>query len=133
MPALVDSCVLLDVFTEDPRWFDWSAAALASQADRGTLVIDAAIYAEVSVGFRRIEELEAVLDPLVFEYRPIPREAAFLAGKCFLKYRRRRGSRTRPQPDVLIGAHAAVERLALITRDAGRFRSYFPSIPLICP
>ena len=133
MAALVDSCVLLDVFTEDPKWFQWSCGALASQANRGPLVINVAIYAEVSIGFRQIEELEAVLPPQVFELRPIPREAAFLAGKCFLKYRRRAGSKTRPLPDFLIGAHAAVEGLPLITRDTRRFRSYFPTVQLICP
>ena len=133
MAALVDSCVLLDVFTEDPAWFDWSSGALSRQADRGTLAINAVIYSEVSVRFARIEELESILTPDVFEYRPIPREASFLAGKCFLRYRRRGGDRTLPLPDFLIGAHAAVEKLPLITRDTGRFRSYFPTIELICP
>ena len=133
MAVLVDSSALLDVLTEDPDWFEWSAAAIARQADQGALVINAVIYAEVSVRFERIEELEAVLTPDVFECRPIPREAAFLAGKCFLRYRRRGGARTLPLPDFLIGAHAAVEQLPVVTRDRARFRTYFPPVPLISP
>ncbi len=131
--AMVDSCVLLDILTEDPEWFDWSAAALAGQADRGLLVINPVIYAEVSIRFVRIEELETALPFDAFEYRTIPREAAFLAGKCFLKYRRRGGAKDTPLPDFFIGAHAAVEKLDLITRDTGRFEKYFPSVTLIRP
>jgi len=133
MTAMADSCVLLDVFTQDPTWFEWSSAALSRQADRGTIVINPIIYAEVSVRFERIEELESLLAPDVFEYRPIPKEAAFLAAKCFLRYRRRGGSKALPLPDFLIGAHAAVEKLPLITRDVARFRTYYPSVELICP
>jgi predicted nucleic acid-binding protein len=133
MAVIVDSCVLLDVFTEDPAWFEWSSNILAEQADRGVLVINPVIYAEVSVRFGRIEQLESVLAADVFEYRAIPREAAFLAGKCFLRYRRRSGRKTLLLPDFLIGAHAAVEGLPLATRDTRRFRTYFPSVKLICP
>ncbi|MDD4891997.1 MAG: type II toxin-antitoxin system VapC family toxin [Phycisphaerae bacterium] len=133
MAVLVDSCVLLDVFTEDPEWFDWSSAALAEQANRGALVINPVIYSEISVRFDRIEELESVLTPDVFDYRPIPREAAFLAGKCFLRYRRRGGAKSLPLPDFFIGAHAAVEGLDLLTRDCDRVRTYFPAVKLIHP
>jgi len=133
MAALVDSCVLLDVLEDDPKWFRWSCRALASQANTSKLILNAVVYAEVSIGFQQVEELEAVLPSTVFEVRAIPREAAFLAGKCFLKYRRRGGPRTRPLPDFLIGAHAAVEGLSLITRDPRHFRSYFPTVHLICP
>ncbi len=133
MPTMVDSCILLDVFTEDLKWFEWSSHALSEQADSGMLVVNPAIYAEVSIRFSRIEELESLLPPDVFEHRPIPREAAFLAGKCFLKYRRRGGKKALPLPDFLIGAHAAVENLPLITRDAKRFQTYFPTVKLICP
>ncbi len=133
MAVLIDSCVLLDVFTEDPHWFEWSAGILAEQADRGMLVINPIIYAEVSVRFQKIEELESILTADVFEYRPIPREAAFLAGKCFLRYRRYGGAKTLPLPDFLIGAHAAVEQLPVVTRDCQRFRKYFPSVSLINP
>ncbi|MDY0169371.1 MAG: type II toxin-antitoxin system VapC family toxin [Thermoguttaceae bacterium] len=131
--AIVDSCVLLDVLTEDPQWFGWSSGALAAAADRGLLVINPVIYAEVSIGFERIEDLEAALPEAFVVMHPISREAAFLAGKAFLQYRRRGGSRTTPLPDFLIGAHAAVANLPLVTRDAARFRSYFPSIELIEP
>ena len=94
MAAFVDSCVLLDFFTEDPQWFEWSSTVLARHADRGSFVINPVVYAEISVHFETIEELEAALTPTVFECHPIPREAAFLAGKCFLRYRRRGGGRT---------------------------------------
>ncbi len=131
--TMVDSCVLLDVFTEDPDWFAWSSEALAEAADTGVLAINPVIYAEVSIGFERIEDLEAALPGDFVELLPIPREAAFLAGKCFLQYRQRGGIRTAPLPDFLIGAHAAVEKMPLITRDTARFRGYFPSIKLIHP
>ena len=131
--TLVDSCVLLDVFTEDPDWFAWSSSALAEAADKGVLAINPIIYAEISIGFERIEDLEAALPADFVELYPIPREAAFLAGKCFLQYRHRGGTRTAPLPDFLIGAHAAVGGMPLITRDTARFRGYFPSIKLIHP
>ena len=133
MGVMVDSCVLLDLFTEDPRWLAWSSAEIARQADRGRLVLNPVIYAEVSIGFERIEQFELLLKPETFEYRPIPKEAAFLAGKVFLRYRRRGGTKPLPLPDFLIGAHAAVEGLDLLTRDCERFRAYFPSVKLICP
>ncbi len=130
---MVDSCILLDVLTEDPHWFDWSSETLAAAADRGLLVINPIIYAEVSIGFHRIEDLEAVLPPSFVVLQPISREAAFLAGKAYLQYRRRGGTKTAPLPDFLIGAHAAVASMPLITRDTARFTSYFPSVELIAP
>lgn len=133
MAVFVDSCVLLDIFTEDPRWFTWSATALAHAADSGPLVINAVVHAEISVRFDRIEELEATLAARSFDLRPVPREAAFLAGKIFLKYRRAGGRKVAPLPDFLIGAHAAVERLPLLTRDERRFRTNFPLLRLISP
>ncbi len=133
MAVLVDSCVLLDVFTEDRTWFEWSGRELARAADEGALIINPVIYSEISVRFDRIEELESALDPAAFEYRAIPREAAFLAGKCFLRYRRSGGGKVLPLPDFLIGAHAAVESLPVLTRDPRRFRTYFPSVNLISP
>lgn len=133
MAVLIDSCVLLDIFTQDPTWFAWSSAVLAEYADQGSLVINPVIYAEVSVRFDRIEEFESVLTPDLFECRPVSREAAFLAGKCFLRYRRRTVGRAMLLPDFLIGAHAAVEQLALVTRDTKRFSTYFPTVSLICP
>jgi len=133
MAVMVDSCVFLDIFTHDHHWFDWSAKVLADAADAGTIVLNPVIYAEISIRFTRIEELEALLPPDIFEVRPIPREAAFLAGKCFLNYRRRGGRKSLPLPDFFIGAHAAVEQLSLITRDAHRFQEYFPGLRLISP
>ena len=134
MPGyLVDSNVLLDVLTEDRTWFAWSSEALARCANDGPLVINPLIFAEVSVGFDRIEELDDALEPSMFQRRPLPWEAGFLAGKCFLRYRRRGGSKTSTLPDFFIGAHALVEGLALVTRDATRYRTYFPRLSLVAP
>ena len=131
--VLVDSNVLLGVLEDDPVWFPWSSQHLAACAEESTLVINPIIYAEVSIGFRRIEELEAVLPADTFERRPLPWEAAFLAGKSYLAYRRSGGARRSPLPDFFIGAHAAVEGLTLLTRDAGRYRTYYPRLRLIAP
>src|SRR5690554_67699 len=117
-PVLVDSNVLLDILQEDPHWFRWSADRLAGLAETSLLVINPVIYAEVSVGFNAIEEVEAALPPDLFQRQEIPWEAAFLAGKCFLTYRRGGGSRRSPLPDFFIGAHAAVRGMVLLTRDA---------------
>ncbi|MCW5892860.1 MAG: type II toxin-antitoxin system VapC family toxin [bacterium] len=133
MPVLVDSNVLLDVLTEDPRWSPWSMDALAEQGDRDVLAISPIIYAEVSVGFRRIEEVDAELPRVTFHRLALPWEAAFLAGKCFVAYRKRRGVRTSPLPDFYIGAHASVSGLKLLTRDAPRYRTCFPKLTLIAP
>ena len=131
--VLVDSNVLLDVATEDPRWGGWSSNALAEAADVSTLAIDPIIYAEVSIRYETIEELELVLPPEVFRREPLPYEAGFLAGKVFVAYRRRGGRRSAPLPDFYIGAHAAVEGFRLLTRDASRYRTYFPTVELIAP
>ena len=130
---LVDSNVLLDVATEDPNWAAWSSATLEEQAEENLLAINALIYAEVSIGFERIEELEAALPRSLVERLPIPWEAAFLAGKCFLQYRRRGGTRHSTLPDFFIGAHASVLGIPLITRDVARYRTYFPRLRLITP
>jgi predicted nucleic acid-binding protein len=131
--ALVDSNVLLDVITRDERWFGWSSEAIARLADDHMLVINPVIYAEVSIGFTRIEDLEQALPAELIERRPVPWEAAFLAGKCFLRYRRRGGARRSPLPDFFVGAHAAVSDLPLLTRDPARYRTYFPTVQLIAP
>jgi hypothetical protein len=131
--VLVDSNVLLDVLEEDPNWFPWSAERLAECAESSPLVLNPVIFAEVSIGFERIEELESALPMEDFERRPLPWEAAFLAGKCFLAYRRSGGVRRSPLPDFFIGAHAAVEDLTLLTRDPTRYRTYFPKLRLITP
>ena len=131
--VLIDSNVLLDVMTEDPRWFTWSAAAIERAADRVRLVINVIIYAEVSVRYTRIEDLEAALPKGMIEREPIPYEAAFLAAKAFLAYRRRGGTKRSPLPDFCIGAHAAVAGYDLLTRDVARYRTYFPRLTLIAP
>ncbi|ELR96708.1 type II toxin-antitoxin system VapC family toxin [Gloeocapsa sp. PCC 73106] len=130
---LVDSNVILDVLTEDPQWFEWSAQMLTHYADQGDLVINPIIYAEISIGFNQSEELETALLENFFRRDPLPYAAAFLAGQSFLEYRRRGGSRRSPLPDFYIGAHAAVAAMPLLTRDVNRYRSYFPSISLITP
>lgn len=131
--VLVDSNVILDVVKQDSRWAAWSAAQLALHADHYPLVINPVIFSEVSIGFATIEEVAEVLPPDYYEYAPIPWSAAFLAGKCFVDYRRRGGGKSLPLPDFFIGAHAAVERLTLLTRDAARYRTYFPTVQLVCP
>ena len=131
--VLVDSNVLLDLVTEDAEWLDWSAAALERAAAASRMVINPVIYAEVSIGFSRIEDLDAALPADFFQRRPIPWDAAFLAGKVFLRYRQRGGSRRAPLPDFFIGAHAAIEGLTLLTRDPTRYRSYFPRLRIIAP
>jgi predicted nucleic acid-binding protein len=130
---MVDSNVLLDVATNDPTWGDWSATTLARSADEAILVINALVYAEVSIGFRTIEDLEDALPADLYRREDLPYEAGFLAGKCFLRYRRAGGTRRSPLPDFYIGAHAAVAGYRLLTRDAGRYRTYFPTLDLIAP
>lgn len=131
--VLVDSNVLLDVLTDDPHWCAWSAEQLDASAAHNELCINPIIYAEVSIGFDRIEDLDAALRPGVFIRLPLPWEAGFLVGKAFLGYRRAKGERRSPLPDFYIGAHAAIENMTLLTRDAKRYRSYYPNLELICP
>lgn len=131
--TLVDANVLLDILTDDPTWSTWSGDALASAADSTVLVINPIVYGEVSVRFSRIEELDDVLAPEDFARHPLPWSAAFLAGKCYLDYRRQGGTRRSPLPDFYIGAHAAVAGFRLLTRDARRYRTYFPRLPLLTP
>jgi predicted nucleic acid-binding protein len=131
--VLVDSNVLLDIATRDPRWLDWSSRALEAAAEGSTLAINPLIYAEVSIGFARVEDLEAALPATLYAREPLPYEAAFLAGKAFLAYRRRGGPRAAPLPDFYIGAHAAIRGFRLLTRDASRYQTYFPTVELIAP
>jgi predicted nucleic acid-binding protein len=133
MTAVIDSNVLLDVMTEDPRWFSQSVAALESAANSFRLVVNSIVYAEVSLRYSRIEDLEAALPEGMIEREAIPFEAGFLAGKTFLAYRRRGGTERSSLPDFLIGAHAAVAGHRLLTRDAARYRSYFPGLRMIAP
>ena len=131
--VLVDSNILLDVMTEDADWIGWSAEALMRAADRHRLVINPVIYAEVSIRYSRIEDLDVALPRTMFDREAIPYEAAFLAGKSFSAYRRRGGTKQSPLPDVFIGAHAAVAGYVLMTRDAPRYRTYYPKVSLIAP
>jgi predicted nucleic acid-binding protein len=131
--VLVDANVLLDIATNDPHWSDWSGRALAESAEHTTLIINPIIYAEISIGYTTIEALDAALPTTLYQREPLLWEAGFLAGKSFLQYRRRGGSRTSPLPDFYIGAHAAIGRLALLTRDAARYRSYFPKVEILAP
>jgi len=120
---LIDSNVLLDIATNDPNWADWSADQLSACACHGALTINPIIYAEVSVGFRCIEEVEKFLDPQMFLRNALPYDAGFLAGKAFLAYRRRGGTKISVLPDFYIGAHAAVSGLTLLTRDTARYQT----------
>lgn len=131
--VLVDSNVLMDVASNDLHWANWSRQALAECAEHSSLIVNPIIYAEVSVGYLTIEALNTALPCDVYQREPMPWEAGFLAGKCFLEYRRRGGPRNSPLPDFYIGAHAAIGNLALLTRDAGRFRTYFPKLEVLSP
>jgi predicted nucleic acid-binding protein len=130
--VLVDADVLLDIITADPQWFEWSAQRMERAQTKG-LAINPVIYAEVAAGFRKQEELEVTLEPADIERLPLPYEAAFRAGRAFMEYRRRGGNRRSPLPDFFIGAHAEVAGLTLLTRDATRYRTYFPTLRLIAP
>jgi predicted nucleic acid-binding protein len=131
--TLVDTNVLLDLLTNDPIWADWSIGQLDAAATRGPLGINEVIYAELSVRFSQIEDLDAALETVAIDLTPTPRPALFLAGKVFRRYRAAGGSRTGVLPDFFIGAHAAVAGLSLLTRDTGRYRTYFPTLNFISP
>lgn len=131
--TLVDSSVLLDVLTEDASWGRWSQEALARAGDEGRLVIDPVIYAEISTGFDKIENLDDAVPAGDFAREPLPYEAGFLAGKAFLAYSQRGSQRRSPLSDFYIGAHAAVRGYRLLTRDVPRYRTSFPSVQLLCP
>lgn len=131
--VLVDTNVLLDVLQDDPRWAEWSQQQLESARLSERLAINAVIYAELSIAFARIEELEAVVAEAALSVETMPREALFLAGKAYLQYRRARGARAGMLPDFFIGAHAAVMKWPLLTRDVRRYRRYFPTVQLVTP
>ena len=130
---LIDSNILLDLFTQDPKWYPVSAALLEAAVERLVPIINPIIYAEVSIRFETIEALEDALPKELFRREELPWEAGFLAGKCFLRYRRRGGARSSPLPDFYIGAHAAVRGHAVLTRDPTRYRGYFPTVEVIGP
>jgi predicted nucleic acid-binding protein len=130
---LVDTNVLLDIFEDDPQWAEWSQAELENASLQDSLAINAVIYSELSMAFERIEELEAVISEASLTVEPIPREALFLAGKAFLTYRRRQGTKQGVLPDFYVGAQAAIDGLTILTRDPKRYRTYFPTVRLIAP
>ena len=130
---LVDTNVLLDVLQDDPQWAEWSIGQLRAQAQVHGLVINAVIYAEISLSFSTLEALDAVVAKMALDVQEIPKPALFLAGKAFAQYRRRGGSKTQVLPDFFIGAHAAVNGWPLLTRDASRFRTYFPGLSVVAP
>jgi hypothetical protein len=131
--VLVDSNVLLDLLEADSAWYEWSAESIVRCATYGRLVINHVVFAEVSVGFSSIEALDQKLPRSLYERAHLPWEAVFLAGKAFVEYRRAGGARRSPLPDFYIGAHAAVTGMSLLTRDAARYRTYFPTVRLIAP
>lgn len=131
--VLVDSNIILDIVTRDAQWYDWSAGQLETLAEDHIMIINPIIYSEVSIGFDRIEDLDEALPTEFFRREDLPWEAGFLAGKCFIKYRKSGGTRRSPLPDFYIGAHAAIRGIPLITRDTQRYSSYFPKLALISP
>ena len=130
---LVDTNVLVDVLQDDPQWADWSISQLRAQASIHPLIINPIIYAEVSLSFSTLEGLDSAVLTLALQLREIPRPALFLAAKAYAQYRKRGGSKLQVLPDFFIGAHAAVEGWPLLTRDASRFKTYFPTLDLIAP
>ena len=131
--TLVDSCVILDIVEGDPLWLNWSLGALEKAASEGAVFINPIIYAEFSIGYRTIEELERAVAAFGFRWIELPKEALFLAGKAFSRYRRQRGVKTNALPDFFIGAHAAVAGIPLLTRDTRRVRHYYPTVRVIGP
>ena len=130
---LVDSNILLDIFTQDPVWYSWSSTTLMDLLDEHCLAINPIIYSEISIRFQNIEDLEKALPFDNFEFLPLSKEIAFLAGKCFLSYRKNGGLKKAPLPDFYIGAHATILKIPLLTRDLTLYRTYFPHLKLICP
>ena len=132
-PVLIDSNILIDIFSNDKEWGDWSRDQLTVLANTTRLYINPIVYSEISIGFERIEELDECLSILPLSYQELPRDALFLAGKAFLRYRRKNGNKFSPLPDFYIGAHAAVKEWQVITRDPNRMAYYFPTIRILSP
>lgn len=131
--VLVDSCVLLDLFTDDPEWSEWSEDVLEQYSQTNTLYVNSIVYTEISVGFKTTEEVEVAVTELGVKVLKMPREALFLTGKVFLDYRKNKGLKVSPLPDFFIGAHVAISRFDLITRDLEKYRTYFPQVKLVYP
>ncbi len=130
---LVDTNVLMDVFKADTKWAGWSIARLDEWSRRGPLFINPVVYAELGAGFETVEALDTVIDDADLRYEEMPRDALFLAAKAHLVYRQRGGTRHGVLADFFIGAHAAVRRWPILTRDAGRYAGYFPTVELVTP
>ncbi|RLA45413.1 MAG: DNA-binding protein [Gammaproteobacteria bacterium] len=130
---LVDSCVLLDLFTDDQNWADWSESTLEKYSLTNTLHINSIVYTEISIGFSRVEEVERAIEALGIKVLELPREALFLTGKTYLKYRKNKGTKTSPLADFFIGAHASVSQFGLVTRDMAKYKTYFPQVQFIHP
>ena len=131
--VFIDSCVLLDLFTNDLNWAEWSENILEQYSQTNTLYINSIVYTEISIGFNKIEEVEKAISELGIKVLEIPREALFLTGKTFLKYRKNKGTKHSPLPDFFIGAHASVSKFNLISRDVNKYKTYFPQVKLIHP
>ena len=131
--VLIDSCILLDLFTNNENWADWSEGTLEKYSQTNTLYINSIVYTEISIGFDRVEEIEEAISLLGLNVLEMPREALFLTGKAFLKYRKNKGTKSSPLPDFFIGAHASVSKLGLVTRDLSKYKTYFPQVQLIHP
>ena len=132
-PVLIDTNVVIDIVGEDPVWRDWSEHALADALLSAPTIVNPIVYAELAARFDRVEDIDGLLRKLGLQREDLPWPAAFLAGRAHVEYRGRGGERRSPLPDFFIGAHAAVRRYTLLTRDARRYRTYFPSVNLICP
>lgn len=132
-PVLIDSNILIDIFSDNSAWGDWSRDQLTLLSSSTLLFINPIVYSEISIGFERIEELEECLAVLPLRMAEIPEAALFLAGKAFLQYRRNKGTKDSTLPDFFIGAHAAVNDWGIITRDAKRMSYYYPGLRIISP
>ena len=133
MPRLLDTNVLLDILTDDPKWGGWSQRQFARAHEEGPIPLNPILYAELAAHFSAVEDLDHFLRPTVFRRLPLPYEAGFRASRAFLEYRRAGGAKTSPLPDFYIGAHAETAGLTLVTRDVARYRTYFPKVKLITP
>jgi predicted nucleic acid-binding protein len=133
MIILLDSNILLDIFTKDPIWFDATSNLLEQLSTNHQFAINPIIYSEISIGFKDIESLEKIIPPNDFLRLDLPWESSFLAGKCYIKYKKNKGLKSSLLPDFLIGAHAAVSKLGLMTRDISRYKTYFPTVELFIP
>ncbi len=129
----IDSCVLLDLFTDDPHWANWAEKTLSNYSLNNTLYINSIVYTEVSIGFNKIEEVESAIEQVGVKVLEIPREALFLAGKIFLDYRKNKGTKSSTLPDFFIGAHATISSFHVMTRDRAKFKTYYPALHLISP